>query len=267
MCELLGISGLCPTNVRVFLPKFAARGGAVGPHVDGWGIAFYEEKAALVIREAAPAYNSEMARFMASHSILSSTVIVHVRKATGNTAVALRNTQPFSRELAGRDHVFAHNGNVPGVLQFPLTNFLPVGETDSEHAFCYLLDQLYPLWHRRTPPVDERASLVREVADRLAALGPFNFLYSDGEYLFAYAHRRLQGGKLPPKPPGLHWLSRACDGGDPVVQADGIHIRSPDSDQRVVLVASVPLTDEPWQAMEECSLMVLRVGSVVSVSG
>ena len=267
MCELLAISGLCPANVRLFLPKFAARGGGIGPHIDGWGIAFYEAKAALVIREAAPAYNSEMARFMANHSILSSSVIAHVRKATGNTAVALRNTQPFIRELGGRDHIFAHNGSVPWVLQRGLTHFHPVGETDSEHAFCYLLDQLYPLWQGRTPPADERASLVREVADRLAASGPFNFLYSDGEYLFAYAHRRLQGGKPPPKPPGLHWLSHACGGGDaPVVQADGVYIRSPALAQRVVLVASVPLTDEPWQAMEEGSLIVLRDGSVVSVS-
>lgn len=105
------------------------------------------------------------------------------------------------------------------------------------------------------------------MADRLAASGPFNFLYSDGEYLFAYAHRRLQGGKPPPKPPGLHWLSHACGEGDaPVVQADGVYIRSPAPAQRVVLVASVPLTDEPWQAMEEGSLIVLRDGSVVSMS-
>jgi predicted glutamine amidotransferase len=50
------------------------------------------------------------------------------------------------------------------------------------------------------------------------------------------------------------------------VQADGVYIRSPALAQRVVLVASVPLTDEPWQAMEEGSLIVLRDGSVVSVS-
>ncbi|MBI2359877.1 MAG: class II glutamine amidotransferase [Deltaproteobacteria bacterium] len=272
MCELFALSGLCPANVRLFLPKFAAHGGEAGPHVDGWGIAFYEGNAALVIREAAPASNSAMARFMANQTTLSTTVISHIRKATGNTAVALRNTQPFVRELAGHDHVFAHNGNVPGVLsrrEFPLKNFHPVGETDSEHAFCYLLDRLHPLWDGGTPPVEERVEVIREMADRLARLGPFNFLYGDGEYLYAYSHKRLHDNKPPPRPPGLHWLHRVCEGDAPQTQAECLHIRSSETtgEQRVILLASVPLTDEPWQPMEEGSLLVLRNGTILSIDG
>jgi glutamine amidotransferase len=271
MCELFALSGLCPANVRLFLPKFAAHGGGVGPHVDGWGIAFYEENAALAIREAAPAWNSEMARFMANQTIFSTTVISHIRKATGNTAVALRNTQPFVRELAGRDHVFAHNGNVATIRsngEFPLTHFHPVGETDSEHAFCYLLDRLCPLWDGGTPPVEDRVEVIREVADRLARLGPFNFLYSDGEYLYAYSHRRLHGNKPPPRPPGLHWLHRVCEVAAPPAQTEGLDIQSsePQEAQRVILLASVPLTSEPWQPMEEGSLLVLRNGARLSIN-
>jgi predicted glutamine amidotransferase len=270
MCELFALSGLCPANVRIFLPKFAARGGGVGPHVDGWGIAFYQDRAALVIREAAPAWSSEMARFMASQTILSTTAISHVRKATGDASVALRNTQPFVRELAGRDHVFAHNGDVSGVLvpgQFPLRHFHPVGETDSEHAFCYLLDKLHSLWRKAPPPVSERIKVIRAVANRLTTLGPSNFLYGDGEYLYAYSHRRLQGGKPPPRPPGLHWLIRNCQAGGSEIEGGGIQIRSvPTRDeQKVILVASVPLTDEPWEVITEGSLLVLRDGCVVSL--
>ena len=272
MCELFALSGLCPANVRLFLPKFAAHGGKVGPHVDGWGIAFYEENAALAIREAAPAWNSEMARFVANQTIFSTTVIAHIRKATGNTAVALRNTQPFVRELAGRDHVFAHNGNVPGILssgQFPLTNFHPVGETDSEHAFCYLLDRLHPLWEGGAPPVEERARVVHQVARMLAGFGPSNFLYSDGDYLYAFSHRRLHDNKPPPRAPGLHWLHRVCEVAAPRPHAEGLDIRSSEAqeEQRVVLLASVPLTDEAWQPMEEGSLLVLRNGTMLSVDG
>ncbi len=268
MCELFALSGFCPANVRFFFPRFAARGGELGPHVDGWGIAFYEGTAALLIKEPAPASNSEIARFMASQTIFSTTVISHIRKATGNTAVALRNTQPFVRELAGREHVFAHNGDIRAVLsseEFPLKNFHPVGETDSEYAFCYLLDQLYPLWQGHVPSVKERARLILEVAQRLAALGPFNFLYSDGEYLYCFGHRRLQDGKPPPKPPGLHWLSGVCKG-PAELDGHGIHIVSSriEPEQTVVLVASVPLTDEPWQPVEEGSLLVLRNGVLVS---
>ena len=244
MCELFAMSGRCPANVRVAFPRFAAHGGDLGPHIDGWGIAFYEEKAALVIREPAPASNSEMAVFMANQQIKSTTVISHVRRATGNTAVALRNTQPFVRELAGHDHVFAHNGDIPGVLssnRFPLANFHPVGETDSEHAFCYLLGRLDPLWRHGRPSVERRAVVVREVANTLAALGPSNFLYSDGEYLYAFSHWRPRADQSPPRLPGLYLLSLTCQDD---MEAEGLRVRS-QQPQRIVMVASVPLTDGP----------------------
>jgi len=270
MCELFALSGYCPTNVQFFLPKFAARGGGVGPHLDGWGIAFYQDRATLVIREAAPAWNSELARFVANQTIRSATVITHIRKATGNTAVALRNTQPFVRELAGREHVFAHNGDVRGVLsegQFSLKHFHPIGETDSEHAFCYLLDQLDPLWREGAPAIEDRIGVIRGVADQLATLGPFNFLYGDGEYLYAYGHRRLHRGKPPPRPPGLHWVTHTCLPGVSELRGEGVHIRNLDAqqEQKVILIASVPLTDGPWQPLEEGSLLILRDGSLVSM--
>ena len=55
-----------------------------------------------------------------------------------------RNTQPFIRELGGRMHLFAHNGWLPpylrqGRLRNPSRPFNPVGDTDSEEAFCDLL--------------------------------------------------------------------------------------------------------------------------------
>ena len=40
--------------------------------------------------------------------------ISHIRHAARGS-LSLANTQPFTRELAGRSHVFAHNGDLPGV--------------------------------------------------------------------------------------------------------------------------------------------------------
>jgi predicted glutamine amidotransferase len=54
----------------------------------------------------------------------------------------MKNCQPFVRELGGRVHVFAHNGDLDiGALRakLPLGGFRPVGDTDSEYAFCALL--------------------------------------------------------------------------------------------------------------------------------
>ena len=42
MCELLGMSAHHPASITLSLNEFARHGGETGPHVDGWGIAFYE---------------------------------------------------------------------------------------------------------------------------------------------------------------------------------------------------------------------------------
>ncbi|WP_198511689.1 class II glutamine amidotransferase, partial [Bacillus subtilis] len=56
----------------------------------------------------------------------------------------------FTRELWGRNWTYAHNGQLRGYRQLETGTFRPVGETDSEKAFCWILHQLatrYP----RTP--------------------------------------------------------------------------------------------------------------------
>jgi predicted glutamine amidotransferase len=76
-------------------------------------------------------------------------VIAHIRHATQG-AVSLANTQPFVRELRGRVHVFAHNGAVGALPASARGNcgggrFQPIGETDSEVAFCQFLGRLAEL--------------------------------------------------------------------------------------------------------------------------
>ena len=44
MCELLGMSASVPTDIRFSFSALSQRGGATGPHKDGWGICFYEQK-------------------------------------------------------------------------------------------------------------------------------------------------------------------------------------------------------------------------------
>ena len=42
MCELLGMSANVPTDICFSFTGLMQRGGRTGPHVDGWGIAFFE---------------------------------------------------------------------------------------------------------------------------------------------------------------------------------------------------------------------------------
>ena len=50
MCELFALSSNQPTNVTFSLSEFAKHGGLTGPHKDGWGIAFYANRDAQIIK-------------------------------------------------------------------------------------------------------------------------------------------------------------------------------------------------------------------------
>jgi glutamine amidotransferase len=270
MCELFAMSSRFPANVRFSLEAFARRGGLEGPHKDGWGIAYYVDEDVRLVKEPQPASDSACVRFIQDHPFAAPIVLSHIRRATRGT-VAMKNCQPFARELGGRMHVFAHNGDLDaGALRakLPLGGFRPVGDTDSEHALCALLERLRPSWLRGgLPALGERLSIIAEFAVAIRALGPANFLYSDGDALFIHGHKRFHGDRAKASPPGLHVLCRRCAAQDDAVGAEGLFIAL-DAAQEVVLAASVPLTAEPgWRALAEGELVVARGGSIVTRCG
>ncbi len=263
MCELFAMSARHPTTVSLSLEEFSRHGGLSGPHKDGWGIGWYDEGDIRLLKERYPAASSACVRFIQTNPFTSSLVISHIRKATLGS-IALRNCQPFVRELGGAWHCFAHNGDLKGIAadrRFRTEGFLPVGETDSEQAFCALMDSLRPLWSSgRVPPIGERRQVVARFAAALRELGPANFLYPDGDALFAHADRWHQSNGTI-KPPGMWRLARRCPAGGELAAA-GLRIASEGGEQAVVLVASVPLTAEGWAPLAEGEFLVARHGRI-----
>ena len=259
MCELFGISSRTPTTVKLSLSEFARRGGDTGPHIDGWGIAFFRDGDAAVIREPEPSAQSELLQFIHEQHAPSELFLSHIRKATQG-AVSLRNTQPFVRELGGRPHVFAHNGDLGDLRQrigLGQSHFRTIGDTDSEYAFCYLLTQLQPLWlAAHAPSLEQRLRVFTRFSARMSAFGAANFLYSDGEYLFVHAHHRRQDNS-DLCPHGLYLLQRRCHEHD---MLNGVNI---ESDQQMTLLASRPLSAENWQPLPSRSVLAIQHGRVV----
>ena len=259
------MSSRVPTSVGFSWARLAARGGGAGPHRDGWGVAFFDGADAVVLREPAAASDSELARYIERHPPPSGLVISHIRLATHGEC-SLRNTQPFTRELGGRKHVFAHNGELAGIEQqsnFQPKRFKPVGVTDSELVFCELMDRLGPLWDRigdRVPSLVKRMNLIVELAAELRPFGPANFLYTDSDVLFVHAHRRTQvDGAIAP--PGLHVLHRTCEECLPDMAGSGVTLTT--VQQTLTLAASVPLTDEPWRPLAEGEVLAIRGGEIL----
>lgn len=265
MCELFAMSSRAPATVTFSLETFAQHGGLTGPHKDGWGIAFAEGGDIRLVKDTTAASNSPWVQFLENHPICSRAVISHIRRRTTGT-LTLKNTQPFVRELGGRIHAFAHNGHVPDVMKstsFPLGRQRPVGETDSEFAFCALLARLDADWLGReeAPPLDLRFEVVSRFARDLRPLGPANFLYWDGNAIFAHGHRRRQSSGVI-EPPGLHILVRECPVSGAEFEADGLSVDA--ARQRVVLIASVPLTDEPWRPFGDGELVMVADGELIA---
>ena len=265
MCELFAMSSRYPSSVGFSLETLAQRGGHNGPHKDGWGVAYFEGRDVLLLRESSPAAESDLVRFMEVNGPPSNLVLSHIRLATqGKTT--LRNTQPFQRELGGRAHVFAHNGNMPGIRDahsLQTQRFTPVGDTDSEFAFCCLLERLGSLWdgsNGNPPSVEDRLDIVADLAASLRSLGAFNFVYADGDALFVHAHIRKQNDGVE-RPPGLHLLVRSSNQQAVDLTESGIML-APVA-QELALVASVPLTDdEPWEPIAPGEVVALRQGCV-----
>ncbi len=251
MCELLGMSANVPTDICFSFTGLAQRGGRTGPHRDGWGIAFFEGRGCRVFKDQRPSVDSEIAKLIERYPIRSTAVICHIRKANRGR-VCLENTHPFVRELWGSQWVFAHNGQLKGVKRLPLAHHFPIGTTDSEHAFCWLLDRIreaFPQRPRRMAPIHR---LVYELAADLAELGTFNILLSDSRYLYAYCTSHLS------------WITRRAPFGqatlsDAEMSVDFCAETTPRD--VVTVVATRPLTvDEHWHTMSAGELKVFRDG-------
>lgn len=237
MCELLGMNCNVPTDLCFSFTGFQARGGGTGVHGDGWGIAFFEGRGVRLFLDPQASCGSPVAEFVRHYPIRSVNAIAHIRKATQGPT-GLENTHPFMRELWGRYWIFAHNGDLTDYSPALDGSYLPVGQTDSERAFCHLLQSLKNHFPDTAPSPSALRGALDDFAANMRRFGTFNFLLSNGDGLFA--HRSTE----------LHYLIRQAPFAvahlkDEDLTVDFAEVTTPDD--RVALIATLPLTDnEVW---------------------
>jgi len=250
MCQLLGMNANVPTDLMFSFTGFSTR---AEEHKDGFGIAFFEGAGTRLFVDAQSARSSPVAEMVRHYPIRSHNVIAHIRKATQGV-VALENTHPFVRELWGRYWVFAHNGDLKDYQPRLHAAFHPVGSTDSERAFCWLMQELSKA-HADLPPVGELTATLAELVPRIAAHGSFNFMLSNGQALWAHCSTKLSWlvREHPFRKARLQDEDISVDFAELTTQAD-----------RVAVVVTEPLTaDEAWRAFAPGELKVFVNGAVV----
>lgn len=227
MCQLLGLSSNKEVDIDLSLKEFRHRGKS---NFHGWGFAFYSNGEWEVIKEPRSLANenieSELFKFR------SKIIIGHVRLATCGVKNH-KNTHPFN---IGK-WVFVHNGTVSQIMkknEFKLNTFKPLGETDSEYAFCYLLEKI-----GNNSDIKKIKEILELESENIKQNGRFNFLLSNGEALFAHGHDRL------------YFVQRKAPFDEVTLKDEEYtvnlaEIKAPD--EKAILIATEPLTtDEPWE--------------------
>jgi len=238
MCELFGVSSNRAQPAGAALAEFRLRGGGTADNSDGWGMAWVENGGFQLQKEATAAAGSDRFAQLCG-TVRSDLVIAHVRKAKWPRVNSFANTHPFLHDCCGTQWIFAHNGLVPEVIGMESGGDAvicrPGGETDSEHAFCHLLQHVARTFHAAVEPSDTAwFATLAAVSAIVAAHGQFNFLMSNGDYLIAYGHDRL------------HYLE----------QRDGAER---------ALVATAPLASEQgWTPFRAGELRIYRRGRLVA---
>ncbi len=200
-----------------------------------------------------PSAHSPMADFIRTYPIKSKNVIAHIRKATqGETK--LENTHPFVRELWGNYWSFAHNGDLKEFSPFLHGRFLPVGNTDSEKAFCYLLQELHTEFGDDCPTAELLGEKLHELTLELAAFGVFNFLLSNGEFMLAHCSTKL-AHVVRKAPFSVAQLK------DEDVKVDFSSVTT--ANDRVAVIATIPLTEnEEWTIATPGTLLFFAEGEL-----
>ncbi|MBE9397508.1 class II glutamine amidotransferase [Pontibacterium sp. N1Y112] len=252
MCELLGMSANVPTDICFSFSGLMQRGGGTGPHRDGWGIAFYEGKGLRSFHDPEPSVDSQIANLIKEHPIKSNVVISHIRQANVGE-VNLANTHPFTRELWGFIWTFAHNGQLDKALfDLPLTHYHPVGTTDSEYAFCWLLGEIRNAFPERPDDLVALQTFIQERCDQLRALGVFNMLLTESTWLFAYCSSKLA------------WITRKAPFGEASLTDCELTVdfyKETTPNDIVTVITTVPLTEnEVWTKLEPGEMITFADG-------
>jgi glutamine amidotransferase len=158
-------------------------------HDSGWGMAVYEraEGAEPQLAKFPYAAHSD-GEFLSATNLRGRIFNVHVRRATMGR-LAPENTHPFCLG----SYTLGHNGTIvryPRLLDPGMRP--PEGDTDSEHLFNLLMHDFDD---------GDPVACIRETMRVAVERSPFsglNFLFSDGERLFAYRLGLFE----------LHWLAR-----------------------------------------------------------
>ena len=207
--------------------------------------------------DAKPSVSSKIAAFLKDYPIKSKNVISHIRR--GNRGkVSLENTHPFKRVIWKEYWCFAHNGEYKGIKKRKLLKFFPVGTTDSEYAFCWLLDKIILKYEIKPRSLKGMFKYIEELCYELSKMGISNLLFSDSKHLYAFCSTNL------------YWITRKSPFKKAHLIDEELSIDFKEVTTKtdiVTIIATQPLTKyEKWNKISKNTFLIFKDGNIIHSS-
>ncbi|KYH42784.1 MAG: hypothetical protein AYL33_000610 [Candidatus Bathyarchaeota archaeon B63] len=263
MCRLFGMLSVEASDARKYLlddPCSLYAQSRKNPRRlqgDGWGIGYYMNGSAVLIKSERPVYMERDGFTSAVKRARSKIIIAHIRRASNprglpaERLISKDNSQPFKF----RNYIFAHNGTItiPDEVADNLGEWRRRirGLNDSEVYFWFIM--------REISLGADVASALRRFRDALEALWrdvrrrhprksrPYvglNSIISDGECLYAYCMYDEEDGRG----------RSICFGDQPVFEMcyllDG---------ERLVVASEKTNLEEEWKPLRSGELLIGRI--------
>ena len=200
MCELLGMSANVPTDICFSFTGLMLRAARPVPTKDGWGSPSMRGQGFRTFRIPNSA-QSPIAKAGPGTAIKSRAVVSHIRWCEPG-CVSLETPTPLPANCGAVTGPLPTMAQLTGYKRLPTGRHRPVGDTDSEHAFCWLLDRLEHKYPKRPANFPPCSATSRPLCDELRGLRVFNILLSDGEFVMTYCSNNL------------YWLTRRAPFGE-----------------------------------------------------
>jgi len=179
LCELFVLSCNRKDRATFNLPLFARYHE---PYWHGWGIGYYEETYARVVRNTDDPNFGDSFRQAVQNA--RSNIVAHIRLAiTGE--VCQENCHPFRFKYLNRNWLFAHNGTID--IDYP--SYIG-GNNDSARAFSFMMDKTDEYLGRGG--LEGIYPAIKHATRKLLEIygGRVNYLLSDSNALFVFCNYR-----------------------------------------------------------------------------
>lgn len=250
--------GLASPSIAITLPKYQESQSLSR----GWGLGWYpdDNQSAMVTKDTS-SYDTQilMGAIIEWANFRSTSFLCKILSAKEGYSHA--ETQPFSRSFAGRDWLFTHNGYLDKreleKLHADKSRFLePLGQTDSELAFCNLLAKVAESGARKISDIDPQ--ILHSWFLRFDALGSSDMYFTDGSSMVFFqgsqSPKQLRYSRIqPPENQDLYTSDVAK-----------IKFNDPrDSYRTAFVMSSAPFSTGEWTLMRPRQMLIVRQGLIV----